>query len=64
MENIFASSKVRLSKEEFKCGFWIVKYKNTYEKQMFHQQATNENVWHISVTIINEVVAGQSQQLQ
>lgn len=35
----------------------------TQEKQMFKQQATKENDRHISVTIINEVVAGQSEQL-
>lgn len=35
----------------------------TQEKQMFKQQATNETDRHISVTIINEVVAGQSEQL-
>lgn len=30
---------------------------------MFEQQQQMKNVWHISVTVINEVVAGQSQQL-
>lgn len=65
MEKISASSSERLSKDKFECGFRIVKYKIAYEEQMFEQQATNENclTYCISVTIINKVVAGPSQQL-
>lgn len=62
MENIFASSNVRLSKEVFECG---LEYKNTYENQMSSPLAINEKILSsISVIIMNEEVVCQSLQLQ
>lgn len=64
MENIFASSNVRLSKKVFECGLCRVKYKNTYENQMFSPLAINEKILsNISVIIMNGEVVCQSQQL-